>query len=343
MLKHGIAAGALLAATLAVGPAKADAVADFFRTRTVNILIGYGPGGGYDTYARILARHLGKYIPGNPNVLPQNMPGAGSMKVANYIYNAAPKDGTALGMFSAQTALEPLFGNKQAKFETVKFAWIGNMTRDVASCGAWRTTGIASLQDLLKSEKDVLFGSTGSGTTTGQHALILKSMLGAKVRIISGYKGIKDIGLAMAQGEVHASCGMVQSAIHSAFESDLQRGDLKIFVQFGHRNVPLFGNATNFYTMIKNDEDRTLADLFFGQSEISRPIAGPPGMPPATVAVLRKAMMDALKDPGMIADAHRTRNEIIPMTGDEVTRMFAAFYATPPALVKKAMAIMDRK
>lgn len=338
-------AGAATALALVAGGVTADAdeVADHFRGRTVSILIGFSPGGGYDLYARMLARYYGKYIPGNPNIVPQNMPGGGSLKVANYIYNAAPKDGATLGMFAAQAALEPLFGNPQAKFETVKFAWIGNMNRDVASCGAWKTSGIETLDDLLKSEKEVVFGATGQGATSGQHAMLLKAMVGAKVKLVQGYKGIKDVGLAMQRGEVHASCGLVQSAINSAFVSELESGDLRIFVQFGRQNVRMFGKATNFYTALKSEEDRQLADLFFGQTEISRAFAAPPGTPAPIVAALRKAMVEVLKDPALIADAKKTRNDIVPMTGEEVTQAYARFYRTPPALLQRAKELMGRK
>ena len=334
-----IAAAALVLNTTA---SAADPIADFYRGKTVTIAIGFGPAGGYDTYARILARHLGDHIPGKPNVLAQNMPGAGSMKLANYVYNVAPKDGTYIGMFSAQTALEPLYGNANARFETAKFTWIGNMHRDTGACGAWHSTGIASLQDLLKSDKEVIFGSTGASTNGHQHALILKSMMGAKVKLISGYKGIKDVNLAMQQGEVQAACGMSQSATQAAFANEVERGQIRMFVQFGRENVPFFGKATNFYSLLKTDEDRQIADLFFGTGEISRPFTAPPGLRAEITAALRGAMMATLADPGLLADARKSKNDISPMSGEEVAARFAAFAKTPPAIVKKALAIIGR-
>lgn len=321
----------------------ADTVSDAFKGRTVTIAIGFGPGGGYDTYGRILARHLGKHIPGNPSVVAQNMPGAGSIKVANYTYNAAPRDGMFIGMFTAQTALEPLFGNANARFKTVEFTWLGNMNRDVGSCGAWHTVGITSLHDLLNRQTEVVFGSTGPSTNGHQHAQILMSMLGAKVKLISGYKGIKDVNLAMQQGEVHAACGMSGSAIQAAFAPEVEKGDIRIFVQFGRQNVVLFGGATNFYSLLKSEEDRKVADLFFGPSELSRPFAAPPGLTAGTATALRKAMMDTLADPALLADAKRTRNTIDAMSGEEVAGLFATFYDTPKTIVQKALEIMGRK
>lgn len=337
-----IACTAAAALTLVAGSAAADPIADFYRGRTVTIAIGFGPAGGYDTYARILARHLGDHIPGKPSVVAQNMPGAGSMKLANYVYNVAPKDGTYIGMFSAQTALEPLYGNANARFDTAKFTWIGNMHRDTGACGAWHATGISGLQDLLNSKRDVIFGSTGASTNGHQHALILKSMLGAKVKLISGYKGIKDVNLAMQQGEVQAACGMSQSATQAAFANEVESGKIRMFVQFGRHNVPFFGKATNFYSLLKTDEERQIADLFFGPGEISRPFTAPPSLNQEMSKALRGAMMAAMADPALLADATKTKNAVEPMSGEEVSALFAAFAKTPPAIVKKAMAIIGR-
>jgi len=162
------------------GAARADAVADFYKSKTLRILIGYGAGGGYDTTTRMFAKHLSRHIPGNPTIVPQNMPGAGSMKVANFLYNAAPKDGTTIGVFASSTALEPLFGNKKAKFTTTGFEWIGSLHRDTASCAVWNGAGqnIKSVDDLVKAKKTVIFGSTSPAAITSQHALVLKNYQG---------------------------------------------------------------------------------------------------------------------------------------------------------------------
>jgi tripartite-type tricarboxylate transporter receptor subunit TctC len=339
----GVAAATLLLMGAGTPQARADAVADFYKDKQISVVVGYGPGGGYDIYTRLLARHMPRHIPGNPTMVIQNMPGAGSLRAANYVANVAPKDGTMLGVFGAPAALEPLFGNKAALFETVKFAWLGNMIRDTAACATWHNSGIRNLQDIIDAKTEIVFGASGPGSYANQHALVLKHMLGAKLRVITGFKGIKDIGLALERGEVQAACAMALSTSKATFDANVKRGEVKYLVQFGKQNVPYFGNAPNFYALLKTDEQRQVADLVFGQSEIARPLIGPPGMPTAIVAALTKAMADTLKDPAMLAEAGRVGIDIEPMSGAETAQSFADFYKTPPALVQKVREMMGRQ
>ena len=339
----GATAAVLLLAAVGSPGAHADAVADFYKGKQINVVVGYGPGGGYDVYTRVLARHMPRHIPGNPFMVIQNMPGAGSLRAANYVANVAPKDGTALGVFGAPAALEPLFGNKNAHFETVKFAWLGNMIRDTAACATWHNSGIGSLQQIIDAKTAVVFGASGPGSYANQHAMVLKHMVGANLRVITGFKGIKDMGLALQRGEIQAVCAMALSTSKASFDENVKKGELKYLVQFGKQNVAYFGKAPNFYAMLKTDEQRKVADLFFGQSEIARPLIGPPGMPPAIVAALTKAMADTLKDPAMLAEAAKIGIDLEPMSGAETAQAFADFYKTPPEVVMKAREIMGRK
>lgn len=344
-LVSAVAAGTA-ALFLSATVAQADAVADFYQNKQLRILIGYGAGGGYDTVTRVMAKHLSKHIPGNPTIVPQNMPGAGSMKVANFLYNAAPKDGSALGVFASSTALEPLFGNKKAKFDPRKFAWIGSMHQDTASCAIWEGggQGIRTADDLVKAKKTVLFGSTSPAAITSQHALVLKNYLGAPIKVIYGYKGTKGISLAMQQGEVHASCGMFESSVKGAFSSLIESGKMKIMVQFGpDKAVKYFGDATRLYERLKQPEDRQVLDVIYRQTQLARPLAAPPGTPKARVAALRKALLATLSDPALIADGKKIRVEFRPLSGDQAQALLEKFYNTPPALIKKAMALIGRK
>jgi tripartite-type tricarboxylate transporter receptor subunit TctC len=324
------------------GAARADAVADFYKGKQINVVVGYGPGGGYDVYTRHLLRHMPRFIPGNPTMVVQNMPGAGSLRAANFVTNAAPKDGTTLVVMGAPAALEPLFGNKDAKFETLKLNWIGNMIRDTAACGTWHNSGIASLDHIIKSKTPVVFGSSGQGSYSNHHALVLKHMLGANLRVISGFKGIKDMGLALERGELQAQCALALSTAKAAFDGNVQRGELKFLVQFGKEDHPYFRGAPNFYKMIKTDEQRQVADLFFGISEIARPLLGPPGMPPEIVAALRKAMAQAVADKAFRDEAEKQGLPIEFVSGEETAQVFVKFYKTPPAMVAKAREIMGR-
>jgi tripartite-type tricarboxylate transporter receptor subunit TctC len=330
---------ALIALGAACDPAPADPVADFYAGKEITIQIGFGPGGGYDTTTRLFANHLRRHMPGNPAIIVQNAPGAGSMKVANTLFAVAPKDGTVLGVFASSTALEPLFGNKAATYDPRQFEWIGSLHRDIASCAVWKGAGqdIKDLPGLLKAQRTVTFGSTSPTAITSQHPLFLKHVLGANLRIIYGYKGTKDVSLAMMRGEVDGSCGMFETSMRSAFGPHVNTGELKTIVQFGRdRAVPFFGDATRMYTMLTTDDQRRVADVIFRQTELARPLAAPPGTPRERVEALRKATLAALRDPALQADAKRMEIDFDPIPGEETAQIFADFYNTPPALVEQA-------
>ena len=317
-----------LAFSITTSVARADPVSDFYKGKDITIQVGFGAGGGYDTTTRLFARYFGKHIPGHPSVIVQNVPGAGSMVAANSLFNVAPKDGTVLAVFGSSTALEPLFGNKAATYDPRRFEWIGSLHRDIASCALWKGAGqgIENLADLLKAQRTVTFGSTSPTAITSQHPLFLKHVLGANLKVIYGYKGTKDVSLAMMRGEVDGSCGMFESSVRSAYSQHVKAGELKIVVQFGRdRAVPYFGDATRMYTLLKTDEQRKVADVIFPQTELARPLAAPPGTPQDRVAALRKAMLAALKDPAMMAEAERLQIDFDPIAGEEVAQMFADF------------------
>lgn len=349
-----LAVSALAAATLSLAlsaSAQADAVADFYKNKQLRVLVGYGAGGGYDTVTRLVGKHLSKHIPGNPTIVVQNMPGAGSMKVANYVFNAAPKDGTVLGVFAASTALEPLFGNEKAKYDPRKFSWIGSMHQDTASLGVWNGGGqnIKTLDDILEMQKkgtlkEIVFGSTSPAAITSQHPLVLKNYFNLPIKIIYGYKGTKGVSLAMQQGEVVAMGGMFESSVKGAFRRHVEAGNLKVFVQFGpDRAVPYFKDATRIYDRLKAPEDRQVMDVIFRQTQLARPVAAPPGTPADRVAALRKGLLAAIADPALLADAEKSKIEFAPLSGEEAQALLDKFYATPPALLKKAMALIGRK
>ncbi|MFM1814736.1 MAG: hypothetical protein RLZ98_1431 [Pseudomonadota bacterium] len=328
------------AATAAMsGAATAQSVAEFYKGKTLTIQVGYGVGGGYDTNTRMMSRYFGKYIPGNPTVVVQNVPGAGSMKVANALAKVAPKDGSVLGVFASSTALEPLFGNKAAVYDPREFEWIGSMHRDIAACAVWKGAGqgIKSLEDLIKAKKEVVFGSTSPTAITSQHPLFIKNMFGAKIKVVFGYKGTKGVSLAMQRGEVDGSCGMFESSVRSAYDQHVKDGDLKVIVQFGkNATVPYFGDATQMYKLLKTEDDVKVADVIFRQTELARPLAAPPKTPKDRVEALRKAMLDTFKDPDLVAEGKKVGVTFDPMSGEEAEALFASFYKTPPELIEKA-------
>lgn len=335
------AIGLFVLAALSSG-AQADSVETFYKGKTITFLIGFGAGGGYDTTTRLVARHFGDHVPGKPTTIVQNMPGGGSLKVANFLYNEVGlRDGTSLGVFNSAVALEPLYGDKAAKFESDKFSWIGSMDSDVQACGVWQGAGVGikTLPDMIKAKKTIVFGSTGPAAPTTLFPLFLKNALGAPIKVINGYKGTKDINLAMNRHEVDASCGMFESTVRGAYFNDFKSGNLTLFVQLDlNRTLPLFGDATPIKTMLKTPELQKAGQLVFGPSALTRPLAAPPDVPADRVKALRTALIDTMKDPAMIKDGAKIDVTFHPLTGDEVEEMIHEFYATPASVVKKAYA-----
>ncbi|NQV55422.1 MAG: hypothetical protein HQ503_06150 [Rhodospirillales bacterium] len=334
--------GSVIAA--APGAANAQSVADFYKGKTITLNIGYGAGGGYDTYARVLARHLGNHIPGNPTVVPKNMPGAGSLRAANYVYNATPKNGTNLLVFASSTALEPMFGGgkSKAKFDPTKFSWIGNMNQETFSCGVWKTSGIKSFDDLIKA-KGISFGATGPAAITSQHITVFNNLAGTNIKIIHGYKGTKGINLAMQQGEVQGSCGLAKSSIQSRWQKFIDKGDLKIVVQLGLKKDPFFGDAAHVFDYAKSPEARKAMEIIFGRAVLGRPLAAAPEIPADRKAALRKAFVDTMNDPAFKADAKKTKIKLNWQNGADVDQTLAGLLAAPTAAVALAKKAMGRK
>lgn len=312
----------------------------FFKGKEISIDIGFGPGGGYDTYGRLMSRHFGKFIPGNPTVVARNVPGAGGVKLAAEIYNVAPKDGTRLGLFAATTALEPLFGNTDAKYETTKFTWIGNLDSDVSSCGTWKHTGIKTWEDM--KTKEATFGATGPAAITSIHPNVVGALLGLKTKVALGYQGTRDVNLAMQKGEVDGTCGLYMSSIRSQYQQNVDSGELTIWITLGEKRTKDFPKVPSIFELLKNDEDRKLADLIFGSDAVGRPIAAPPGLAPERAATLRKAFDAMVNDAAFLAEAKKIGLSVDPMNGPTVQKTFASFYETPKPIVQRAMKAMGR-
>jgi len=335
---------AMVAQFVSTAPSDANPISDFYNGKSITLLIGHPAGGGYDTYSRLLARHLGRFIPGNPGIIPKNMPGAGGLAAANSIYNSDPRDGLLIGMFGSFVAFEPLFGNDNAKFESAKFTWIGNMYRDVESCVVWHTTGIERYSDVDRftetNKRPLIFGSSGKASTTSQTVHVMKNMLGSNVKVILGYKGTDDINLDMEKGAIDASCGMYLSTVRSRYDQKVKSGDLRILIQFGRSRVPYFGDAATIYDLLKSEEDKKVADIIFRQSELGRPIMGPPDIPTERAIALRSAFTETMKDPGFLSEAEKLRIPIDSTTGEEVAQLLGFFFGTPQSLIQRAKSAM---
>lgn len=340
-------AAALLAAaasaTMSTAPVAAQSAAEFFKGKTVGINIGFPPGGGYDTYGRILARHMGKHIVGTPAVVAKNMPGAGALKAANYLYNSAPKDGSEIGIVASSTLMEPLLGNDQAQFEAPKFSWLGSMSQDVAFCGVNPKSGVSSFDQWRDTKSEIIFGASGPAAITFQHPMVLKNVLGANARVISGYQGTKDVSLAMQRGEVTGICGMFVSSVSSQYQPLIDSGDMKLVIQMGPRKTDVFGAVPSVFDYAKTDEARQILEIHFGQLKLARPFMAPPGVAIDRLAALSKGFAESLKDPDLLADAKKAQIDIEYVSGDEARRMLAQFADYPKAALEKAKQAMGRE
>jgi tripartite-type tricarboxylate transporter receptor subunit TctC len=335
------ASAALLCLIAAAGPARADAVSDFYKGKTVSLIAGFPPGGGYDSYVRILSRHYGRFIPGQPAVVASNMPGAGSLTAANTIYNKTAPDGLALAMFASSAVMEPLLGNKAALFDATKFSWVGSMSNDVAYCGVWQGPGIpATFEEMLT--KEAIFGGGAPAAITFQHPMVLKTVLHANVKVIPGYAGTRDINLAMQRGEVHGTCGLFGSSIKAQFSDEVKTGRLKIVIQMGNKRSDEYGAVPSVFDYAKSDMDRSVLDVHFRQLLLGRPWAGPPGVPADRLKALRDGLVAVMKDPEFLSEAEKAGLDIDPASPQDVEDLLKRFAAFPAEVFRKAQEAIGR-
>jgi tripartite-type tricarboxylate transporter receptor subunit TctC len=320
---------------------RADAVSDFYKGRSLSLIAGFPPGGGYDTYVRILACHYGRHIPGQPSVIASNMPGAGSLLAANYIYGKATPDGLAMAMFASSAVMEPLLGNKSALFEATKFSWIGSMSNDVAYCGVWQTPGAATTFDEMMS-KETIIGGGATAAITFQHPMVLKNVLHANIRVIAGYAGTREINLAMHRGEVNGTCGMFGSSIKAQFLDDVKAGRLKLFIQMGSKTSNEFGTIPSVFDYAKTDQDRAVLEVHFKQLLLGRPWAAPPGVPADRLKALREALTATMRDPEFMAEANKAGLDIDPASAEEAEDLLKRFAAYPAEVFRKAQEAIGR-
>ena len=331
----GAAAMTIAAGAALVSPAAADEVADFYKGKTVTVLVGFGVGGGVDTFGRLLARHLGEAMPGKPSVIVQNMPGGGGFKSTNYLFNAGPKDGSYITVMLPSNAIEPLMGNPGAKWDTFKLSWLGNLTRDFGGCVASGRSGIMSITDA--ANKQAIVGATGPSALTAQQPYALANIFGYKLKVITGYKGTREIWNTLEKGEADIACAFWASIAMGPQKAAMDSGQLVPIVQFGSKKHPAYGDSTPLvYDLARNDDERKLLRFVFGLAEITRPFAAPPGVPAARVDALRKAFWTAAHSDGLKADAAKQKLIIDPMDWKETEQAFREVLSTPKEIVDKA-------
>ncbi len=333
----GAAASVLFVAAV---PAQAQTPAQFYKGRNVDLYIGYSVGGAYDLYARTIARHLGKHIPGNPSIVPKNMEGAGSLRLANWLYNVGAKDGSVIGTIGRGTAFDPLLGSKGAQFQADKFTWIGSANNEVSVCVAWKDSGISTLDDVMA--KELIVGGTGQAADTDQFPRILNGVLGTKFKIVSGYPGGNDVALAMERGEVKGRCGWSWSSVLSTHKKWVDEKSINILVQLSldkHPDLPAVPLAMEF---AKTDEQKRIFRMILARQVIGRPYLAPPGVPKDRTEALRAAFDATMKDPDFLADAAKAQLEITPVSGADVEKLVQEIYQTPKEVAAKAAEYIRR-
>lgn len=326
-----IAAALILALTRV---AAANDVEDFYRGRTLTVLISYSVGGGYDLYARLLAHYLGRHIPGNPNVVPQNMPGAGGLRAANYLFSAAPKDGSMIGTFSRSIPTMPLVTPQDAHFDGRKFSWIGSMSSDTSLCLTGVKSKVKTFNDMLTMP--VVMGGQFAAADSDIYAHLYKNIFGAKIKLVSGYPGTNDITLAMERGEVDGICGLSWGTLKVAHPDWMKNKSVNLLVQAALKKDPELPDVPLALDLIDDPQKKQILYITFAPQQIGRPFAAPPGIPADRHAALSKAFDDTMKDPALLAEAAREKMDIAPMTGVEVGELVDKLYAIPPDVIAKA-------
>jgi tripartite-type tricarboxylate transporter receptor subunit TctC len=328
-------------AVIVVLCAGATGAAAQFKAQTVTLYIPSGMGGGYDTYGRLAARHLGRFLPGNPTLVPKAMIGAGGVVLANYMFNVAPKDGSAIAIVQGGTPFEPLFGNAQAKYDVTKFNWLISLNGLVSIGIFWHATRIHTPADFFNGE--VLLGSSGGGdSSTHIMPALLNRLAGTKFKIITGYKGTGDSMLAMERGEVEGIVGHELNGLRAQRPDWIRDQKVRIVIQLGLTKFADLPDVPNALDLIKDEEGHKIFELLLNRQVNGRPFVAPPGTPPDIVATLRQAFMAMSKDPVFLQDAGRMKADIAVNTGDEVAALYHRTYATPRPLVERAIAEFKR-
>jgi tripartite-type tricarboxylate transporter receptor subunit TctC len=316
----------------------AQLVPDFYRGKTVQLLIGYTVGGNYDLSARILARHIGRHIPGNPTVVPQNMAGAGSLRLANLLYNVAPKDGTTFGMVGRGVSMEPLLGTDASKFDSRRYTWIGSVSNETSVCVSWHNTKIKSWSDMLSVPFTV--GGQGPGSDDDMFTNMLRNIFGVKARLVAGYPGGNEINLAMERGEIDGRCGWSWGSVKVTRSGWLARNEINLLLQIALQkasdlpDVPL---ATDF---AKTDRERQILRVILSRQQMAWPFTAPPDVPKDRAAALREAFDATMRDPEYLSETKQRGLEVSPMSGAAIDKLIAELYTTPPDVVAAAKTAM---
>ncbi|MDB5650698.1 MAG: tripartite tricarboxylate transporter family receptor [Hyphomicrobiales bacterium] len=337
-LRKAITAGTILLA------GAVTAAAQDMTGKTISLLVGTTTGGGYDVYARVLARHWGRHIPGNPNFVVKNMPGAGGLTMVNYLYNQAPRDGTEIATMQSGVIFEKLFqtlspNGANARFKADKFGWIGSALRSTYVTVTWHDAPVRSIKDA--QVKEAVLGASTTSSDNFLLAVLGNRLLGTKFRIVHGYQGSTATDLAIERGEINGAAGKDWTTLTTSRPDWLRDKKLNIIVQMGMEKHPALSDVPSALDLARSPADRTMMELVFAKFNLSRPFIGPPGMPPETLAMLRRSFDAVLKDPALLDEAAKAGMEIIPVSGTEAETLVARLLKTPDQEAQKLRALLQ--
>jgi tripartite-type tricarboxylate transporter receptor subunit TctC len=322
-------------AVFAGQPADAgEPVADFYAGKTLQMVIGYSVGGGYDIYGRTLARYMGKHIPGNPTIVPQNMPGAGSLRAVNYLARAAPKDGTVFGTFARGAAMEPLLEPKAVPFDPNSLKWIGSITNEVSTCAFWHTSGIKSWADMQRMHYTI--GGTGASSDTDVFPKVIRNLFHLPLKLVTGFPGGQDVVLSLQRGEIDGRCGWSWTSLISRNRELYDSKQIIVPLQLGLRKHPDLPDVPLVMDLSSDPKVKAALKLIFSRQAMARPFAAPAAVPPERLKALRDAFDATMHDADFLREAAKLELEVAPVRGVEIEQLMKEIYATSPDIVQLA-------
>jgi tripartite-type tricarboxylate transporter receptor subunit TctC len=332
-------AGSLLAAGLAHPAAGQDAAADFYRGKQIKIVVGFTAGGSSSLYAQALARHMGKYIPGNPTLIVQHMPGGGGLVAANYIYNNAARDGSEFGTTSRTAALEPLLGNQNARFDALKFNWVGSANVENSVCISWHTAPVARVQEAFS--KELIVGGAGPAAQEVMFPKAFNRLLGTKFKIVTGYPGSTEILLAMEREEIHGFCGIGWTFVKLRKSEWVKDKKINIVFQMALKKHPEIPDVPAIQDFAKSEQDRQVIEFLFAPQDMGRPFFAPPGLPAERVQALREAFAKTFADAKFLEEAEKQGIEVQLVRGEDIQKLLERIYAAPQSVIERAKAVTE--
>ena len=325
-----------------VSPAAAESVEEFYKkARNITLAVSTATGGGYDNYARVFGRSFPRYVPGNPNIIIQNMPGAGGLRATNHMYSTAPKDGTAIALVHTSMMTAPLFGVEQAHFDARKFSYLGNIAKEPNFCVSWAGSPIKTFDQILAKEEFIV-GAAGAGGTIETVPIIINNLFNTNIKVIGGYPSGTAVLLAMERGELHGRCGWSMSSMMGSHPHWFKEGKIIVVVQTALAKHPDLPDAPLIMDYAKTDEQKAVLELIFAQQEISRPVLAPPDVPADRLEALREAFQATMKDSTFVAEAEKQGLDVLPGTAADIDALLSRLYAMPESIVKKALEVSTK-